>query len=232
MKVIDNIEQGTQEWHEARRCKVSGTKLKDVMGTDLNRFDLIAELIAEKGTEQSKTFRATEEMERGSAEEVFAIKSFERQTGKKVTQVGMCVSDEHDWLTLSPDGLIMDAEGKYSEAVEIKSPNSATVIKYKLANMIPQTETKLIPSKQPFLGIPAEYKWQCVQYFIVNPDLRKLSFVAYDERFIDGNQKLYIVELNWENEVLQKAIFDAKKSLLEFRERWQKWEEIVLPTNF
>lgn len=232
MKVIDNLEQGTQEWHDARRCKVSGTKLKNVMGTSLNQFDLIADLIAEKGTEQSKTFRATEEMERGSAEEIFAIKSFEKQTGKKITQVGMCVSSEEDWITLSPDGLIANAEGKFTEAVEIKSPNSATVIKYKLANMVDEKELGLTASKMPFLGIPAEYKWQCVHYFIVNPDLRKLHFVAYDERFIDGDQKLYIVELNWENEVLQEAIHEAKVALKAFREKWLRWEEVVLPTNF
>ncbi len=232
MQVIKNITQGTLEWHEARRMKITGTKLKSVMGTDLARFDLIAELIAEEGTESTKSFRATEEMDRGTQEEVFAIKLFEKQTGKKVDKIGLCKSDEFDFVTLSPDGLILGADFKYTEAVEVKSPNSATVIKYKLANMIDPKETKLTPSKKPFLGIPSEYKWQIVMYFLVNPDLRKLHFVTYDERFIEGAQKLYIVEVNWENEILQEAILDAKTALALFRVTWLKWKDVVLPTNF
>lgn len=232
MQAIENILQGTPEWLEARRCKITGTKLEKVMGSDLDRFNLIAELIAEKGTELSKLTRPTEEMERGSELEVFGRKLFEKKTSKIVKEVGICISDEFDWVTLSPDGLIMDANGKYSEAVEIKSPNSATLIKYKMANMIRPDLIKLSPSKQPFLGIPAEYKWQVVHYFIVNPDLRKLHFVAYDERFIDLNSKLYIVEVNWENELLQEAIYEAKKALVGFRELWLYVESIILPVTF
>lgn len=232
MLTINDIEQGTAEWHDARRCKISGTKLKKVMGTALNRFDLIAELIAEEGTEQSNIMRPTQEMERGSAEEVFAIKLFEKQTGKKVEQVGLCVSEEFDWAVLSPDGLIKDAQGKYSEAIEVKSPNSATLIKYRLANLLDQKVTGLTASQTPFLGVPADYKWQIVHYFVVNPDLRKLHFVTYDERFIESDKKLYIVEVNWENEVLQEAIHEAKEALKKFRGTWLEWKELVLPSNF
>lgn len=232
MLVINDIEQGTAEWHDARRCKISGTKLKKIMGTALNRFELIAELIAEEGTEQSNIMRPTQEMERGSAEEVFAIKLFEKQTGKKVEQVGLCVSEEFEWAVLSPDGLIKDAQGKYSEAIEVKSPNSATLIKYRLANLLDQKATGLTASQTPFLGVPADYKWQVVHYFVVNQDLRKLHFVTYDERFIESDKKLYIVEVNWENEVLQEAINEAREALKKFRGTWLEWKELVLPSNF
>lgn len=232
MQVIKNMEQGTQEWQEARRCKITGTKLKSVMGTSQAKFDMIAELIAEEGTEQSKAFKATAEMERGSAEEVFAVKLFEKLTGKTVEQVGLCISDEFDFVTLSPDGLIPNEEGKYTEAIEVKSPNSATMIKYKLANLIDPKETNLTASKKPFLGIPAEYKWQVVHNFIVNPDLRTLYFLVYDARFIQDSSKSYIVEVKWENEVLQEAIMEAKKALTEFRETWLRWKDVVAPVSF
>lgn len=234
MKVIpkEEMEQGSPMWHDARRCKVTGTKLQKVMGTPYSRFELACELIAEEGTEQSDILRPTAEMERGIAEEDFAIKLFEKQTGLKVEQVGMCISDEHEWLTLSPDGLIKDADGKYSKAVEVKSPKSKTVIKYKLSNLVDAKELGLTKAKQPFLGIPAEYKWQCVDYFVVNPDLRTLYFVWYDERFIDGELKLNIVELKWENELLQEAIHEVKTALEEFRAKWVEWRALVLPDNF
>lgn len=232
------IEQGTKEWHDSRMCKITGTKLKAVMGTAEARRGLIAELIAEEATEQSKMFNTTAEMERGNAEEIFAIRAYEAQTGKKVERVGMCVHDEHDWIALSPDGLIKDASGKYSEATEVKCPDSKKAILYRIENMIPMEETGLMGKKgeplsgAPFLGIPSEYKWQVVHYFLVNNDLKTLHFLIYDARFINDDAKLYTVEVSRDNEILQEAVKEAMEALLKFRADWLAWKEIVLPTEF
>jgi len=229
MKIIENLEQGTAEWHQARRGKVTGTKLKRVMGTQWDRVMLTAELIAEEGTEQSKIIRANTEMERGTAEEPFAIKAFEFKTGKDVEVVGACVSDEHDWLLLSPDGLIKN-NGKYTEAVEVKSPDSKMAIFYKMANMIKEEELAITPAKKPIKGIPHDYIWQVVHYFIVNEELKKLHFVTYDERFVENEAKMYIVEVTRKD--LEEEITEAKARLSTFRDDWLRWKEIVLPDNF
>jgi len=232
------IEQGTKEWHDSRMCKITGTKLKAVMGTAEARRSLIAELIAEEATELSKAFVTTAEMERGNAEEIFAIRAYEAKTGKKVERVGMCVLDEHDWIALSPDGLIKDEAGKYSEATEVKCPDSKKAILYRIENMIPMEETGLMGKKgeplsgAPFLGIPSEYKWQVVHYFLVNDDLKKLHFLIYDARFINEDAKLYTVEVSRDNEILQEAVKEAMEALLKFRADWLAWKEIVLPTEF
>lgn len=237
MKIIDVV-QGTEEWHDARRCKVTGTKLQSVMGTSGARTTLIAELIAEKETEQTKAFSTTQEMERGNAEEEFAIKKFEKQTGKKVDRVGMCIHDDLDWVALSPDGLIKDKKGEYTEAIEVKCPDSKKSILYRIHNMVPMEETGLMGAKgnplagAPFLGVPSDYKWQIVHYFLVNEKLQKLHFVVYDERFIQEEGKLYVVEVDRENEILQEAIKEAEESLESFRENWLNWAEIILPTQF
>lgn len=234
---ILNIEQGTKEWHDARMCKITGTKLKAVMGTAEARRGLIAELIAEEATEQSKTYRTTDEMERGNAEEIFAIKAFEQQTGKTVARPGIVVSDEFDWLALSPDGLVLEGND-YVEGVEVKCPDSKKAILYRIENMIPMEETGLMGKTgnplagAPFLGIPAEYKWQVVHYFLVVETLKKMSFLVYDARFIDEDAKLYIVEIERSNEIMQDAINEAKKELLKFRADWLAWKEIVLPSKF
>ncbi len=232
MKVLKYLDQGTKEWDIIRRCKITGTKLAKVMGTTNDKFELIAELISESGTEQSKHFTVTEEMRRGIAEEPMAIKAFEKHTGLNVESVGFCISDEFDYVGLSPDGLIADSSGDYTSALEVKNPNSATLIKYKLANMIAEKELGLTPAKRPFLGIPATYKWQTINYFLVNEKLRKLYFASYDERFISHDMKIYIVELNRENEVLQEEIERARVSVKEFRSTWLKWQSIVLPSGF
>jgi len=236
MKTL-NMEQGTQEWHEARRCSVTGTKLQAVMGTPEAQTTLIAELIAEKGTELTKEFKQSAEMERGSAEEDFAVRKYEQRNEVIVEKIGMCVHKEWDWVKLSPDGLIKNKKGKYTEAVEIKCPDSKKLILTKIKNMVDPEETGLMGARglkagAPFLGIPSEYKWQVVHYFVVNPDLERLHFVTYDERFIDEETKLYTVTVEREDEELTLAIKQAEAQLETFRAKWLEWEELVLPSNF
>lgn len=231
MRILD-LEQGTPEWLEARRCKISGTKLDEVMGTAYERTKLLSRLIAEEGTEQTKMVVATPEMERGSAEEVFAVKRFEQRTGKVVKRDGLCVSDEFDWLVLSPDGLIANERGEYTEAVEVKSPNSETAVFYRLCNLVGGKELGLTAAKQPFVGVPAEYKWQVVQYFLVNEKLQKLYFLVYDARFIDDDMKLMVVEVERHNELLQDALAEAREELAKFRTDWIAYKGMVLPDNF
>lgn len=231
MKIL-NVEQGTLEWHAARRCKITGTKLDDIMGTAYARAQLAAELIAEEATEQSKMIKPTEEMERGNAEEEFALKRFENDRGQKVIRGGMWQSDEYEYLACSPDASIIDDDGKIYEACEVKNPDSKKAIFYKMANMIDFKELGLTPAKQPFLGIPADYKWQTVNYFVVNRDLKKLHFIIHDARFIEDPAKLYVVTLDRDNEILQEAIKEAEEAIVAFRADWLKWKEIVLPAAF
>ena len=134
MKIL-KIEQGSQEWHEARRLTITGTKLSAVMGTLEAQTTQIAELIAEKGTELTKEVQASAVMERGVAEEEFAVKKFEAETGQAVDRVGMCQHEKWNWVKLSPDGLIKNKEGKYTEAVEIKCPDSKKLILSKIKNL-------------------------------------------------------------------------------------------------
>jgi len=128
MKVIE-LEQGTPEWLNARLGKVTGTRLAAVMGSKVVRQGLINELIAEQLTELYEEVTPNAAMQRGTEEEPFAIKAYEKKFKCKTVEVGMCVSDEFDWLALSPDRLRMRAK-KYVRGVEVKSPMTKTVVKY------------------------------------------------------------------------------------------------------
>lgn len=244
MKQI-NVVQKTKEWEGLRRCRVTSSKLEDVMGTSLARTQLIADLIAEEATEQSKQTRASEEMERGNYEEAFALKLFEKQMKKKVVQGGMWLSDEYDYLACSPDGSIVEKNGDILEAVEVKNPDTKTAFFYKLTNMIGMETlglgsysaiTKNNPepvfkpsAKNPFLGIPPEYKWQCVNYFLVNEKLQTLYFVVHDARIINDAQKLYVVTVERSNPELIQALEEVEIELQKFRKDWMEWKDIVLP---
>lgn len=219
MKIIKTA-QGSLEWQKARLAKITGTCLEEVMGTPLAQRGLINFLLAEEATEQAKVTRPTAEMERGTAEEVFAIKAFEKKLKKKVTKVGLCISDEFPWLAYSPDGLIKDKEGKFSEGVEVKNPDSATMISYRLGNDLCD------------LKVPRKYKWQVVNAFLVNEDLQRLYFVVYDARFIEEDHKMHVVEVERSNPALQEALQEARTRLSAFREEWVRCRELVMPSNF
>lgn len=219
MKVI-SAPQGSLEWHKLRLAKITGTKLEDVMGTPKARRKLISCLVAEEGTEQPKIVRASAEMERGTAEEVFARKAFEKKYNKKVKQVGICVSDKYPWLAYSPDGLIANKKGKFIEGVEIKNPDSATMISYRLGEC------------KSDIGVPEDYKWQVVDAFLVNEDMERLHFVVYDARFIDDEHKMYVIVVERADPALQQALEDATERLEVFRAEWLDCRDKVLPSNF
>ncbi len=245
MKIIENLEQGTLEWHKARRAMVTGTCLEDVMGSDYSKLMLICELIAEEETEQSKQFKVSAEMERGNTEEVFARKHFENKTGKKVTELGFCISDEFPFLGCSGDGWIKN--GKiYDEAVEVKSPDTRNAVFYRLASILPAEElglgswskpTKIEPepvfklsAKAPYFGIPADYKWQVVNYFIVNTDLKKLHFLVWDPRFPNDETKMHTITVT--REMMLPAITEAREELVKFKIFWDKCRKSIISDNF
>jgi len=244
---IDYCEQGSPEWHIARRVCLTGSKASRLMGTNLSKAKLIAEFIAEEGTEQTKINRSTPEMERGTQEEPFALKEYEKRTGRKVTRVGICTSAKHPWVKYSPDGLIA-TKGKFTRGIEIKNPNSDTLIFDKMINEIGMEELGLGSWSKPtknnpestfkpsadesFLGIPSEYKWQVVDGFFVIEEMEELDFLLYDARFIEEDKRLYIVTVKRSDPLMQQALAEFEAELIEFRKNWLKWKEIVLPVSF
>jgi len=148
-----------QEWLEARRGRITGTRLKDLVSVRDNKkkigfYELLAERIAIPHNGENV-------MDRGKRLEDEAVERFAKETGKKVdNSLVMWVSDENDGIAVSPDASV----GK-TEAVEVKCLSSARHI-------------EAYCTKQ----VPDEYRYQSLQYFIVNERLRALHFVFYDPR--------------------------------------------------
>jgi len=147
-----------QEWLDARRGKITGTRLKDLISRNgakkIGYYEIIAEKIAIPASDENV-------MDRGHRLETDALERFAKETGKKVDgSLLMWTRDDDDNIAISPDGVI----GK-TEAVECKCLSSARHIEALL--------TKEVPS---------EYEYQVIQYFIVNDKLKTLYFVFYDPR--------------------------------------------------
>lgn len=199
MKKYNEITQGTDEWHHIRKGKITGTLLKSIMGTPKARQDAIYELIAERltvGVESEGDYENP--MARGTRLEPDAIAMFELETGKSVERTGFCEDETNPMIANSPDGLIGE-----DEAIEVKCMGGKNHVKMWLEDKIPD-----------------DYKWQAVQYFVVNPSLNKLYFIGYNPDI--PVHPIHIIELTREKiddiinvaKVNQEAVLQEVENIL------------------
>ena len=189
-----NVEQRSPEWEQLRKTHLTGTILKGIMGTPKARQEAIYEMIANRltvGVDSDEEYENP--MDRGTRLEPDAISTFEFETGKSVEKVGFCESDEIEAVAQSPDGYIKDTGD--TEAIEVKSMGGKNHVKLWLTNEVPD-----------------EYKWQVVQYFVVNDKLEKLYFVGYNPQI--PVHPLHIIEVERDEVVIQQAK-EAQKVFLQ-----------------
>lgn len=176
MKIID-VTQQSEAWEEFRKGKISGTMLSDLYSKRGTRkigfYQVIAERLAIEPDGENP-------MDRGLRLEDEAISAFTNRTAKLVERVGICQHDYYPSIINSPDGLIRNKDGVYTEAVELKCLSSARHLEAVITN-----------------EIQSEFEAQKIQYFIVNPDLQTLYFVFYDPRV--GSHPLHIIEVTRES---------------------------------
>jgi exodeoxyribonuclease (lambda-induced) len=155
-----DLVQGSSEWLEARKGKITGTRLRDVLKTD--NLPAIYEMIGELGSDEIEETFVNKAMARGVECEPIARDMYQVITGNVIEEVGFCISIDNDYLALSPDGFTPDRVG----AIEIKSPSTAVHVKYILGDRV-----------------PTEYMPQVMTYFLVNTDLEWLDFISFDDRY-------------------------------------------------
>lgn len=172
-----NIEQRTPEWYLTRAGRITGTKLKGLMGRTREEWEnlLVAERLSMTGTEES-------DMARGVRLEPEAVDFFEKKMNLKVDRIGFTTADENKYIASSPDGLIYDTvKGKYTQALETKCLSGKKHIAAFFEKLEIRDNTKEGDTPCYWEVVPDDYKPQAVQYFIVNDDLETLYFVFYNE---------------------------------------------------
>lgn len=161
---IEKFEDNKQ-WLEARKGKITGTRLKDVISKTNAKKIGFYEIIAERLSVSEEDFDGyvpnESAMDRGTRMQTYAIDRFKKETGKKVNEDRVIWSRNDDEnIAISPDGVISK-----TEAIETKCLSSARHVEAYLTQEVPD-----------------DYKYQCYQYFIVNDKLETLYFVFYDTR--------------------------------------------------
>ena len=131
------MEQGTQEWLQARCGKVTASRVADIMaktksGYSASRGNYMAELVCERLTGvPTDTFKSAA-MEWGTAQEPHARAAYEAAGGVLVEEVGFVPHPSIPDAGASPDGLVKD-----NGLIEIKCPYTATHIDTLLSGKVP-----------------------------------------------------------------------------------------------
>lgn len=145
-------------WLEARRGKITGSRLGDVYSAKgmkkVGFYEVIAERLGISDDSEAP-------MDRGMRLEGEALDAFEKETGKKLNRDKVLwMRDDNESIAISPDASI-----GVTEAVEAKCLASARHIEALMTG-----------------NIPKDYEYQKLQYFIVNDELQTLHFAFYDPR--------------------------------------------------
>ncbi len=117
-KLIE-VEQGSAEWRELRRGRITASRMGDVLANKNTRryidyrMQLALELLGHKEDEEQARWMLHGKQMEPHIREAYA-KKFDRQ----VTADVFCISEKYDWLGCSPDGLVLP---DYDMAIEIKA---------------------------------------------------------------------------------------------------------------
>jgi putative phage-type endonuclease len=159
IKIIENLEQRSDEWLNLRLGRIGGSSATNLMTT--TRFEtLFYEKLTEILTNSGIDYYSSNAMIRGVEYEPIAKYSYELENSVTVREVGYILNSDFRYAGLSPDGLI----NSYG-AIEIKCPTSKTHIKSYISN-----------------EIPLNYLHQIAWYFVIYPRLRWVDYFSYDDR--------------------------------------------------
>jgi putative phage-type endonuclease len=167
------IEQGTSEWHELRRGKVTASRVADILaktksGPSASRQNYLIELALQRTTKTIEPSYTNAAMEWGTVTEPQARVAYEVKTGNFVDQIAFIDHPTIKGFGCSPDGLVKDG------LIEIKCPNSATHWEYFKYNRPPQ---KYVIQMQAQMAVTGA-KW--------------CDFVSFDPRMPERSQLLIV----------------------------------------
>lgn len=190
------IEQGTSEWLELRKGKVTASRVADILaktktGVSASRQNYLIELALQRATGKIEPSYTNEAMQWGIDNEAQARVAYEVKSNQFVDQVPFIDHSNIDDFGCSPDGLV-NSDG----LVEIKCPNSSTHWQYLKEN-----------------APPIKYYIQ-MQAQMACTNAEWCDFVSFDPRMPERSQ-LLIVRVQREQEFIDAMEKEVKQFLIE-----------------
>lgn len=162
--IIHEFEQGTPEWHEVRKGRMTASHAQGIAnkGKGLNTY--ILTLMAKYYSSAEPESYTNEHMEQGNELEPQARAMYELEYDSEVRQVGFIEIDEH--VGCSPDGLIGEDGG-----LEIKCHDDKKHFELAVGGTI---DTKYLWQMQMNMFCTGRKWWDYVAY---NPNFEKSLIV-------------------------------------------------------
>ena len=184
-------EQGTEEWFAARLGKVTASRAADVMTKkgSAARANLSAQLVLERLTNTKGESFSSAAMQWGVDQEPFARAAYEAHSGVWVDTVGFVQHPTIERAGASPDGLV-----GHDGLVEIKCPNTATMIDTLLTGKVPSNYATQMQMQMACTG----RAWCDYAVFDSRMPVKAQLFVKRvqrDQKFIDDLNKEIIAFL-------------------------------------
>lgn len=201
MKIIKDIEQGTPEWFEIRKGKMTASHAQAIGNVGKGLETYIYDLVSEEYSSAEKEQFSNEHTERGNELEATARGIYELENSVDVEQVTFV--EYNEFVGCSPDGFVGD-----DGLVEIKCPNDTEYLKYLIFGE-GQIDTKYIWQCQMQMLI-TDRKWN--DLIIYNPNFKKSMLVFRIKPDLDSFEKL------------KKGFESGQKLQLEIKEKLKQYE--------
>ena len=169
LTIYDQLEQGTDEWLQARAGILTASTIGQLITAKTIRpamndrsRGLCQTLIAERITGHVEPVHPNRAMTRGTLLEPEARRIYAEQTGQDVDEVGFARLDTDTYtLGSSPDGLVSDDGG-----IEIKSPSAKVHVATVLSGAIPDYNRAQV---QAFLHVTGREWCDFISYYPGQP---------------------------------------------------------------
>ena len=175
---ILNIQQGSPEWHDARKLKMTASKAQAIGNSGAGLKTLILELCTDYLSSKEKENFSNSHTERGNALEDEARTVYELETRNTVLQVGFCVYD--NYVGCSPDGFVGE-----DGLLEIKCPDDKAFLSY-------------IYDRK----IKSEYLWQMQMQMLIC-GRKWCDFVVYNNNF---ERKFFCTRIGFDESMSDKLL--------------------------
>lgn len=200
--------QGSDEWHLSRIGKLTASRCHDAVartksGYSTSRYKLMDELVNERLTGQRRVVPQSAAMQWGVETEPLARQAYEQILGVDVYETGSIPHPLIEESSASPDGLVGD-----DGLVEIKCPNTATMVSTVIKGEIPEN-----------------YKTQMMwQLACTRRDW--CDFVMYDPR-LPEKRNIWIKTFEPTREQIELLELEVIEFLQETRARVRSYEESI-----
>ena len=205
---MSDMEQRTDEWYAARLGKVTASRVSDLMaktktGYAASRENYMAQLVLERITGAKAESFSSAAMQWGTDQEPFARAAYEAAKDVMVEEEGFVPHPTIEMAGASPDGLVND-----DGLVEIKCPNTATMIETLLTGKV-----------------PAKYHAQ-MQFQMACTGRKWCDYVVFDPR-MPPKAQLFIKRVDRDDKFIAEMEAEIVKFLAEVQTQVEKLNQII-----